>query len=130
MALSFLGVAAALVLAPTVGAGTTASTLHADVAEWSIVPGSGVVPAGRVRLVVRNIGYEAHEVVVVRTKQFAAPLRLRGDRAVASPAAPAVLVPAGTTRTLVLSLSPGSYLLVDNLPWHYWKGTSAAFSVR
>ena len=127
---AFLGVVAALVLAPVVGAGTTPSTLRADVAEWSIVPGSGVVPAGRVRLVVRNIGYETHQVVVVRTKQFAEPLRLHGDHAVAAPAAPSLLVPAGTTRTVVLTLPRGSYLLVDNLPWHYWQGTSAAFAVR
>ena len=121
---------AALLLVPVVGAATAPATLRADVAEWSVVPGSGVVPAGRVKLVVRNIGRQPHELIVVRTKQFAQPLALRGDRAVASPVAPRLLVPPGTTRTVVLTLSRGSYLLVDNLPWHYWQGTSAAFSVR
>jgi uncharacterized cupredoxin-like copper-binding protein len=113
-----------------VGAGTAPTTLRADVAEWSVVPASGVVPAGRVRLVVRNIGRQPHELIVIRTTQFAQPLRLRGNRAVASPVAPRLLVPPGTTRTVVLSLTRGSYLLVDNLPWHYWEGTSAAFAVR
>jgi len=121
---------AALLLVPVVGAAPAPTTLHADVAEWSVVPGSGVVAAGRVKLVVRNIGRQSHELIVVRTKQFAEPLRLSGDRAVASPVAPRLLVPPGTTRTLVVTLTRGSYLLVDNLPWHYWQGTSAAFSVR
>lgn len=121
---------ASLTLAAPVGAGRAPATLRADVAEWSIVPQTGVVPAGRVRLVVRNLGYRAHELIVVRTSRFAQPLALLGDRAVASPVAPRLLVPAGSSRTIVLSLSRGSYLLVDNLPWHYWQGTSAAFAVR
>jgi hypothetical protein len=120
---------AALLLVP-LGAAQAPTTLRADVAEWSVVPGSGVVTAGRVRLVVRNIGRQPHEVIVVRTPTFAASLALRGDRAVASPVAPRLLVPPGTTRAVVLTLRRGSYLLVDNLPWHYWEGTSAAFAVR
>ncbi len=130
MRMVVLAALAALVFAPAVGADTAPATLHADVAEWSVVPASGVVPAGRVRLVVRNIGYQPHELIVVRTKQFAQALALRGDRAVASPVAPRLVVPPGTTRTVVLTLTRGSYLLVDNLPWHYWEGTSAAFAVR
>lgn len=125
-----LAASAALLLVPVAGAGEAPATLHADVAEWSVVPASGVVTAGRVRLVVRNIGRQPHELIVVRTKQFAQPLRLSGERAVARPVAPRLLVPPGTTRTVVLTLTRGSYLLVDNLPWHYWEGTSAAFSVR
>jgi hypothetical protein len=121
---------AALLIVPVAGAAQAPATLHADVAEWSVVPGSGVVPAGRVRLVVRNIGRQPHELIVVRTRQFGDTLQLRGDRAVATPVAPRLLVSAGTTRTVVLTLARGSYLLVDNLPWHYWEGTSAAFSVR
>jgi uncharacterized cupredoxin-like copper-binding protein len=121
---------AALLLVPVVGAAASPTTLHADLAEWSVVPSSGVVPAGRVKLVVRNIGRQPHELIVVRTKQFAESLRLQGDRAAATPVAPRLLVPPGTSRTIVLTLARGSYELVDNLPWHYWQGTSAAFSVR
>jgi hypothetical protein len=121
---------AALLLVPVARASSAPATLRADVAEWSVVPGSGVVPAGRVKLVVRNLGRQPHELIVVRTKEFAQPLALHGDRAVASPVAPRLLVPPGTTRTVLLTLARGSYLLVDNLPWHYWQGTSAAFSVR
>jgi uncharacterized cupredoxin-like copper-binding protein len=46
------------------------------------------------------------------------------------PLAASVVVRPGKTATLVVSLRRGSYVLLDNLPWSYWKGTSVAFSVR
>jgi uncharacterized cupredoxin-like copper-binding protein len=36
----------------------------------------------------------------------------------------------GRSRSILARLQPGTYLLIDNLPWHYWRGTSAAFVVR
>ena len=105
-------------------------TLRADVAEWSVVPSIGMVRAGETRIVVRNLGAQAHQLMVVRVRSFGAQLALRGSRAVATPVAPAVSVRPGGTVSVTLDLKPGSYLLVDNLPWHYWHGTSAAFSVR
>jgi uncharacterized cupredoxin-like copper-binding protein len=107
-----------------------ASTLRADVAEWSIVPSAGAVRAGRVRVVVRNLGATVHEVTVARTGSFGARLPLAGSRAVVRSVAATALVPPGGTATLVVSLARGNYVLLDNLPWSYWKGTSVAFSVR
>ena len=107
-----------------------ATTLRADVAEWSIVPSTGAVHAGVVRVVVRNLGASPHQVTVVRTATFGARLRLEGARAVVHPIAASIVVRPGKTATLVVSLARGSYMLLDNLPWSYWKGTSVAFSVR
>lgn len=104
--------------------------LRADVAEWSIVPSAGSVHAGRVRIDVRNLGTSAHQIVLVRTRSFDERLPLAGNRAVVRPIAQTALVRAGARTSFVVTLRPGSYLLLDNLPWHYWKGTSAAFSVR
>jgi uncharacterized cupredoxin-like copper-binding protein len=124
-----------VLLAACIGtAGTHASSkpsrvLGADIAEWSIVPSSGVVSAGSVRIRVRNLGYESHQLMVVRTGAFAEDLRLHGDRAVARPVGSPVVVAPGRVVSFVVHLSRGSYLLVDNLPWHYWKGTQAAFAV-
>jgi hypothetical protein len=67
---------------------------------------------------------------LVRTTTFGERLRLAGSRAVVKPIAASVIVRPGKTATLVVSLEHGSYLLLDNLPWSYWKGTSVAFSVR
>jgi uncharacterized cupredoxin-like copper-binding protein len=107
-----------------------ASVLRADIAEWSIVPSEGVVGAGNVRIVVRNLGAETHQLMVVRTRAFAQDLRLQGDRAVARPVVSPVVVAPGGVASFVVHLRRGSYLLVDNLPWHYWNGTQAAFAVR
>lgn len=82
--------AAAFLAACLVATGTQASLrpaaiLDADIVEWSIGPSTGVVPAGSVRIRVRNLGYEPHQLMVVRTREFAQDLRLRADRAVARP---------------------------------------------
>jgi uncharacterized cupredoxin-like copper-binding protein len=106
------------------------ASLRADVAEWSVVPSVGVVSSGRTRIVVRNLGAQLHQLMVVRVRTFGAQLPLRGSRAVARPVGAAVTVRPGATVSFTVSLRPGSYLLVDNLPWHYWHGTSAAFAVR
>lgn len=106
------------------------STLRADVAEWSIVPSTGSVHAGQVRLVVHNYGATIHQVSVARTGSFGARLPLSGARALARSLAKSVVVPPGESATLLVSLKAGSYVLYDNLPWSYWKGTSVAFSVR
>lgn len=124
-------VASALVCATSGTAGSAPrTTLRADVAEWSIVPSTGAVRAGVVRLVVHNLGAASHQVTLVRTTTFGERLRLAGSRAVVKPIAASVIVRPGKTATLVVSLEHGSYLLLDNLPWSYWKGTSVAFSVR
>ena len=131
LALLLSVLASALVCAATGTAGTTqVSTLQADVAEWSIVPSAGAVRAGRVRLVVHNLGATVHQVTIARTASFGARLRLSGAYAVARPLGSSVIVPPGGKATLVVSLKQGSYVLFDNLPWSYWKGTSVAFSVR
>jgi len=124
-------VASALLCAVSgTAAPTPATTLRADVAEWSIVPSTGAVRAGVVRLVVHNLGASPHQVTVVRTATFGARLRLEGARAVVHPLAASIVVRPGKTATLTVSLKRGSYMLLDNLPWSYWKGTSVAFSVR
>jgi uncharacterized cupredoxin-like copper-binding protein len=130
LAAAVVASAALTVFVAVAGGGTRLPTLRADVGEWSIVPSTGAVPAGRVLIDVRNLGAEPHELVLVRTKTFAAQLPLHGTRAVIRPEAKPVLVRAGRHTTFVVTLRPGSYVLLDNLPWHYWKGTSAAFSVR
>jgi uncharacterized cupredoxin-like copper-binding protein len=123
---------AAGVLAGFAGAarGPRATLLRVDVAEWSVVPSVGVVRAGRVRIVVRNLGRLTHSLQVVRTGSFAVKLRLRGDKAVATPVAAPVLLRPGAVRSFVVRLAPGSYLLLDNLPGHYRNGTSVAIAVR
>jgi uncharacterized cupredoxin-like copper-binding protein len=106
------------------------ASLRADVAEWSIVPSVGVVPAGRVRITVRNLGAAKHSLEVVRTNTFAQELPLAGNHAVAHAIGRTVDVRAGGSKSFVVRLAPGSYVLLDNLPGNYRRGMSVAFAVR
>jgi uncharacterized cupredoxin-like copper-binding protein len=106
------------------------ASLTADLAEWSIVPSTGVVRAGLVRITARNLGLAQHQLVLVRTSRFEQVLPLDGDHATGRPVTSPVVVRPGRSRSILARLQPGTYLLIDNLPWHYWRGTSAAFVVR
>jgi uncharacterized cupredoxin-like copper-binding protein len=106
------------------------ASLEADVAEWSIVPSTGVVPAGRVRITVRNLGAKTHSLEVVRTDTFAEQLQMHGSHVVAQPVGRSLTVGAGAQKSFVVRLAPGSYVLLDKLPWSYWRGMSVAFAVR
>ena len=104
--------------------------LTALVAEWSVVPSDGVVAAGLVRIRVRNVGLEPHELVLTRTARFAGSLPLADDRAQVRTIGPTLRVVPGQTASAVFRVPPGSYVLLDNLPWHYWQGAWAAFAAR
>jgi uncharacterized cupredoxin-like copper-binding protein len=106
------------------------AVLRADVAEWSIVPSTGVVASGRVRIVVRNLGEKTHRIALVRTRRFADRLSSDGMHVKVAPIARTVAVPPGATASFVVRLTHGSYALFDDLPWHYWLGTAAAFTVE
>ena len=68
--------------------------------------------------------------MLVRTTSFAETLTTSGSHAVVRPVTKAVVVEPGRSASIVTRLDPGNYLLIDNLPWHYWHGTSAAIVVR
>ena len=106
------------------------SAMTAFVAEWSVVPSEGIVAAGVVRIRVRNVGLESHELVLTRTSRFSASLPLDGDHAAVTPIGAPVLVAPGQTSIATFRVKPGSYVLLDNLPWHYWQGAWAAFVAR
>ncbi len=104
--------------------------LTADLAEWSIVPSTGVVRAGLVRITARNDGLAEHQLMLVRTSRFEQVLPLDGDHAAGRPVTSPLAVHPGRSRSIVARLRPGTYLLIDNLPWHYWRGASVAIVVR
>ena len=106
------------------------ASLTADLAEWSLVPSTGVVRAGLVRITARNLGRTDHQLVLVRTGRFDPVLPLVGDHATGRPVTSPLVVRPGRSGSVVARLQPGNYLLIDNLPWHYWHGTSAAIVVR
>lgn len=129
VSLLVLGAFAAAANAASPARRPASALLRADVAEWSIVPSTGVVRSGSVRIVVRNLGEAAHRIAVVRTRRFDDRLPSDGIHVSVAPLARSVAVAPGAVASFVVKLKPGSYVLFDDLPWHYWLGTSVAFTV-
>jgi hypothetical protein len=130
-----LGIAAVMVVVVSFGVltagGVTSKPLVAvQVDEFSVFPGTQGAPRGKVRFVVTNIGKMEHEFVVLKTNKPAGNL-LKGKEADESGAVGEIDgVPPGEARTLTLTLKPGHYALICNLPGHYMTGQFADFYVR
>jgi hypothetical protein len=130
-----LGIAVVSVVAAsgsvTTGEAVTSKPLVAvQVDEFSVFPGTQGAPRGKVRFVVTNIGTVEHEFVVLKTAKPAGSL-LKGKEANESGAVGEIDgVPPGQARTLNLTLKPGHYSLICNLPGHYRTGQFADFYVR
>jgi uncharacterized cupredoxin-like copper-binding protein len=114
----------------TAGAVTSKPLVAVQVDEFSVFPGTQGAPRGKVRFVVTNIGTIEHEFVVLKTAKPAGSL-LKGKEADESGAVGEIDgVPAGQAKTLNLTLKPGHYSLICNLPGHYKTGQFADFYVR
>ncbi len=94
------------------------------------MPSAGVVRAGLVRITARNVGNKTHQLVLVRTTGFAETLTTNGSHAVGQTVTKPLVVEPGRSASTVARLASGNYVLIDNLPWHYWHGTFAAIVVR
>jgi uncharacterized cupredoxin-like copper-binding protein len=93
------------------------------------------VSSGEVRLWVHNMGPDAHELIVVRTRGSSLPLRRDGvtvneealDRATAGALEPGS---PGALRELRVHLAPGRYVLFCNMSGHFLGGMHADLVVR
>jgi uncharacterized cupredoxin-like copper-binding protein len=125
-----LATAAVSVSVLSAGAVTSKPLVAVQVDQFSVFPGTQGAPKGKVRFVVTNIGTFEHEFVVLKTAKPAGSL-LKGKEASEAGAVGEIgSVPAGQARTLNLTLKPGHYSLICNLPGHYLAGQFADFYVR
>ncbi|MGZ4734579.1 MAG: hypothetical protein ACXVJW_03705 [Acidimicrobiia bacterium] len=90
--------------------------------------------AGDMRLTVKNLGPENHELLVVRGGSDALPLRADGltvDEKMLEPRLAGMLEAgsAGSTRTLHVHLRPGRYEMFCNMSGHYLGGMHARLLV-
>jgi uncharacterized cupredoxin-like copper-binding protein len=101
-----------------------------SLSEFKIAPTVSQAPSGKVTFNVRNAGTVPHEFVVLRTDKSAGSL-LQGARASESGNVGETgdLQP-GASKTLALSLKPGHYALICNLPGHYRAGQHTDFTVK
>ena len=107
--------------------------------EYSINLSSQTLPAGPVTFSVKNAGTTAHEFVVIKTDTRAADFpittfegerdRIDEDAAGKNVGETGDMEP-GTSKTLTITLEPGHYVAVCNLPGHYSKGMHQDLTVN
>lgn len=128
--------------------GSTVTVLLADMGMGSMMGGTAplgarmtlrsdpiTVPAGRISLVAQNVGWRTHELVVLPLSTGAEAGQLvpgadgrvdeggsSGESSAGCAADSGEGVPSGTVGWTTVTLSPGRYELVCNLPNHYADG--------
>lgn len=107
------------------------ATVKVKLFEFKLIPSAGRVTAAKVTFVVSNTGKIKHEFVVLRTGTPAGKLPVQSARA-SEPGKVGEIAAfdPGKTKTLTLTLKPGHYALICNLPGHYQAGQWADFTVR
>src|SRR5438093_265577 len=86
---------------------------------------------GKYTIVVRDAGRLGHEFVVIKTKRRASKLPVKGTRAVETGRVGKIpTFKPGQTKKLTLTLKPGHYALICNLPAHYKSGQRVDFTVK
>jgi hypothetical protein len=101
--------------------------------DFRIVVARKRVPAGEVRLLVRNRGPDTHELILARTRSSRLPLRSDGltvdEEALERGFVREIDAPPGRVRELHLHLPPGRYELFCNMFGHYLGGMRAELEV-
>ena len=121
----------------TPSASTTTSTgkttIKASLGEYFIKLDKSSVPAGSVRFDVSNDGNVEHEFVVIKTNLAPGKLPLKGGEAkedVGPSPGEIPSVKVGKKKALAVTLKPGKYVLICNLPGHYKAGQSTGLDVK
>lgn len=105
--------------------------------EWAVAVDLDDVHAGPVTFTFKNVGTIVHEMLVVKTDLLVSRLPVDSDTDRFNEESESWEVigeiseyQPGETKDLTVSLAPGSYQLVCNLPSHYGNGMATAFTVH
>jgi plastocyanin len=109
------GFGAILLIAALVwtGYGSRASTVNVIEKEWTIEFANPTIKAGLVKLVVKNVGAEAHNLVIQGTSLEVAALNIWP----------------GKSKEVTFELKPGTYSVLCSLPGHESKGMTTTLTV-
>lgn len=114
------------------GGGTSESAdVIVDMKEWSVTPTKTTIPAGNIRILVRNVGSTAHDFVIIRTDLPEDKLpqdggKVKEDGKVAS----AGELNPGQRATVTANLTPGKYVWICNVAGHYPVGMHVSVTVQ
>jgi len=117
---------------------TAGGTVGIALTQWAVTPTAATISAGSVTFNVTNNGNITHEFVVLRTDTLAGAIqiasfegesdRIDEEHAQTNVGETGDLV-AGASKALTISLTPGHYVFVCNLPSHFRQGMHFDFTV-
>jgi len=116
--------------APAAAQATAARSIAVTLKEFTVAPRPSLGRAGRVTFRVSNAGKIKHEFVVLRTTKAADALKTGGRAGEAGNVGEIGDLQPGASKSLKLTLKPGHYALICNLPGHYLAGQHADFTVH
>lgn len=109
----------------------SSATVNVAMKEWGLSPKPTSAKAGKITFVVKNTGFLKHEFLVLKTNTKANKLPQKGTTAVVSGLIGKIAqYKGGLTKTLSLTLKPGHYILLCNVPAHYKAGQHVDFTVH
>ncbi len=104
-----------------------------ELSEFAVEPDSTSAASGEIAFIARNVGAISHELVVIRTDLAPDALPVEGGEVTEGELDVAAKVDefaAGTCEQVSVTLEPGSYVLICNIPGHYQLDMRAAFTVQ
>jgi len=130
LAVAIIAVAGAVAVSGA-AASASATTVKVKLKEFKVIPSTTTVKAGKVTFVVSNVGKINHEMVVVKTNVAPGKLKENAEHEVSEKGAVGeAVVDHGKTGKVTLTLKPGKYQLLCNLPSHYTAGQYIGFTVK
>lgn len=107
-----------------------AVTLH----DYSIQPAVTTASAGEVTFTIENVGATEHEMVVIQTDVAIADMPVEKhetdeEAPGMNPIGEVEDVQPGESTDLVLTLEPGRYVFLCNLPKHFERGMATEFEI-
>ena len=116
---------------PTRSAATADSALRFTTTEFAFAPMTATAKAGKLTLTLVNDGKVPHELVLLKTKEKADSLKVKTGRVSEAASVGEVSeTAAGATKSTTLTLKPGAYVFVCNIPGHYQDGMRGTLTVR
>jgi uncharacterized cupredoxin-like copper-binding protein len=120
------------------GSSPAGKSLTITMGDYSFTPSDATTKAGTVDLSAPNDGQLLHELVLLKTNKPAGSLPLNGDevdeegleaKGVDSPGEIEDVGP-GQTKSTTLKLTPGTYVMICNIPGHYQRGMYGTVTVK
>jgi uncharacterized cupredoxin-like copper-binding protein len=110
---------------------STTQKLSFDAGEMYFKPTTVTAKAGKATFVLKNSGVVVHELIVLKTDAAIGSLTPGADKRVSEDSSVGEVseTDPGETKSADITLTPGNYLIVCNIPGHYAAGMRAKLVV-